>query len=691
VFKNYPFVKQNGIKDCAAASLLMIIKYYKGYINIEKLSDMLETDRNGTSAYNIIKVANKIGFESKGIKTELKELNESNLILPCIAHVIIEDKYKHYVVIYKIDYKRKKMVIGDPQTGIRHLDFKEFEQMWTNILIVLYPISPIPRNNSNSLFEYSCNLLKKYKKEISQMFIISLILTILSIVSLFYFQSIIDNINRPKTHICLLFLLFIIVYLFRIITDFCRNKLVIFLNQKLELDLNLSVFKQVLSLPYHYYRNRTTGEIITRISNLDSVRDMISKVFLSIFVDIPLSLISMIVLYFINSKLFFISIIILLLYCLIVLIFQKTLIKQIHETQTNKAIVNSYMVENISGFETIKGLNLNNYTNRKYEKKYVQYLKSIFSLQKTYTNQLLLKDIVNTLGQALIIFFGSLLVIDGTLTLGTLITFNTILMYFLDPIKNIIDLDYTIKEAKVSLENVLNMLENTKTNGILENNIKGDITINNLSIELNNKKILDNIDLKIKEGSKTMIIGSSGSGKSTLFKILMKYYEINRNQIHINDIDYNDYKNSNGIKCISQQEMLFTDTLYNNIMLGNNDTDCFLEIAKACKVDEIVKNESVGYNMLIEENGFNISGGQKQRIILARALMQKFNILLIDEGLNQIDINLERQILKNIFNKFKDKTIIIISHRLENMDLFDQVVELNNGKITNNLIKNGQY
>lgn len=232
------------------------------------------------------------------------------------------------------------------------------------------------------------------------------------------------------------------------------------------------------------------------------------------------------------------------------------------------------------------------------------------------------------------------------------------------------------------------MLEVNTTNGLLDKKIKGNIKIKNLSLELNNKNIINNLNLNITEGQKLMIIGKSGSGKSTLFKILMKYYKINRNQIYINDIDYNDYKTSNGIKYISQQEILFTDTLYNNVNLDNDDLDKFLEIARICKLDEIIKEENTGYNMLIEENGFNISGGQKQRIILARALMQQFNILLIDEGLNQVDINLERKILKNMFKRFKDKTIIVISHRLENMDLFDQVVELNDGKITNNLIRN---
>jgi len=678
MFKKYPFIKQNGIKDCAAASLLMIIKYYNGYINIEALSDMLETDRFGTSAYNIIKVAESIGFNSKGIKTELKDINNNNLILPCIAHVIIDKKYKHYVVIYKIDFKKEKKTIS----------FYEFNQIWDNILIIFYPKTPIIRNIENSLFEYVFTILKKYKKELFQMIIISLILTLFSILSSFYFKYIIDSINYPKQYILLIFFTFLIIYIFRLVTDFCRNRLLIFLNQKLELDINLNSFKQILSLPYHYYRNRTTGEIITRINNLDSVRDMISKVFLSIFIDIPLSFISMIILYFISNRLFFITIIILLLYILIVLLFEKPLTKNIKEVQSKKSAVGSYMTESINGFETVKGLNIINHVNNNYEKKYVQYLNSVLSLQKLYNNQLFFKDIVNTLGQAIIILFGSILVIENNMTLGNLLTFNTILIYFLDPIKNIIDLDYIVKDAKVSLKNVLNMLETDKRKGIIDKKVKGTIKIKNLSFELNNKNILNHINLTLKEGDKIMIIGKSGSGKSTLFKILMKYYEINRNQILINNTDYNDYNTAEGIKYISQQEILFTDTLYNNIALDNNDVNKFLKISKICKVDEIIANDNIGYNMLIEENGFNVSGGQKQRIILARTLMQDFNILLIDEGLNQIDTNLERKILKNLFENFKDKTVIIISHRLENMDLFDQVIEINNGKVIKNASKN---
>ena len=153
-------------------------------------------------------------------------------------------------------------------------------------------------------------------------------------------------------------------------------------------------------------------------------------------------------------------------------------------------------------------------------------------------------------------------------------------------------------------------------------------------------------------------------------------------KFHIDKIDINDYQNSD-IVYVSQSEILFSDTVYNNI-----DSNNIIDIAKICLVDEIIRKNKLGYNMLIEENGFNLSGGERQRIILARAIARDFNILIIDEGLSQVDINMERKIMKNLFMKYPGKTIIFISHRLENMDLFDQVIKIEKGQINDDLSKN---
>ena len=207
---------------------------------------------------------------------------------------------------------------------------------------------------------------------------------------------------------------------------------------------------------------------------------------------------------------------------------------------------------------------------------------------------------------------------------------------------------------------------------------------------------MKNVSLDIKEGEKVLVLGNSGSGKSTLLKLLYRYYEPKRNSIFINGNDLLDYEIScirNNICYISQNEMLFTDTIKNNIKLNRNIDDEYLfKISKMTHVDDIIKNTFLGYDTMLEENGVNISGGQRQRIILARALMKKSNILLIDEGLNEIDIDLERKILKNIFKYFKDKTIIIVSHRVDNLDLYDKVIKIKNVEIIDIIKRNrGEY
>ena len=175
------------------------------------------------------------------------------------------------------------------------------------------------------------------------------------------------------------------------------------------------------------------------------------------------------------------------------------------------------------------------------------------------------------------------------------------------------------------------------------------------------------------------------------------YYTPRRDSIYIDGTDINDISISNlkdNITTISQEEIIFNDTIKNNIILNRKISDNkFIKICRELCIDEFVKNSPMGYNTKLEENGQNISGGQRQRIILARALLKNSNILLIDEGLNAIDINLERKILKTIFEKYQDKTIIIVSHRLENMDLYKKVINLKDGKIDKiaNLPKEGEY
>ena len=671
--KKYPFTKQEGLKDCAAACMQMIIKYYNGYISINDLNEMLETTKEGVSAFKIIEVSNKIGFKATGIRLNLLELNKS-VTLPVIAHVVINN-YNHYIVVYKIDSFKKSVIIADPQSKIKTISFKEFESIWTNVIINLYPVKPIEHRNYEKHLNYK-NIILKNKKTIFQLCYISFIYMILSIVASFYMKYVFDNYLSNFHLIFTVFILFIIINLYKIFTNLIRTKILIDLNKNIDIDLSLDIFSKILSLPYGYYRNKTTGEIITRYTELSKIRETISKVLLTLFLDLPLCITSFIIMYFLNSKLTMISLIAVLLYTIIVIAYNRILNDTILEAQIKKAEMNTVLIESINGFETIKGLNLYDYIKLKFENKYIKYLKNVIKIDSILNIKENLKEIVNQLIEMIIIFTGVIYVRSETITIGTLMTYNSILVFFLAPIRNLLSLDNSIIESKRIVKRVNEMLkkeENVKKINI----VYSDILIKSLSFKQNEKIILNKINLHISKGEKVIITGKSGSGKSTLLKILMNYYNDYQGEIKINGINIKSINLKNVY--ISQNETLFTDTIYNNIVLGNNDSN-FSEVVKMCYVDEII-NSNLGYNQIIEENGFNISGGQKQRIILARSIINEFDLLLIDEGLNQIDVELERKILKNLFNKFHDKTIIIVSHRLENMDLYDKLIKLENGKV----------
>lgn len=668
------FVSQEGFKDCGPACLSMIIKHYKGYMELDDLKELCKTNKDGTDAYHLIEAAKEIGFEAYGVRCELKDINKDNMILPCIAHVIINNSYNHYVVIENINYQKKKILVKDPANKTKYYKFEEFDKIYNGILIFLYPIKKIAYEASNSFYKFIKNIIRSSKKQLIDIIIISFVITVLTIISSFYFQNIIDNIHFGEKKLILIFVIFLIMNLLKIVSDYFRNKLLILINQKINLELTNETFKNVILLPYCYYRNNTTGEIVSKIDDLEVVRQVISKVVISLFIDLPLTIIVLIVMYIINTTLFIISLITMLLYFLIVLIFRTRLNEHINLCQNKKANVTSYMVESINGFESIKGSNMSNKVIETFQYKFIEMLKSLYKFESIFNKEILSKNLVGNISFLIVIFVGGMLVINKEITLGSLLSFNFLMNYFLEPIKNIIDLDYNIKQAKNAVKRVLNIFLKQNDSSIINSSMKGDIVIKNLTYSFDDiNDVLKGVNIKIKESSKVMVIGNSGGGKSTLFKILKKYYKIKRNKVFINNIDINDYQSSD-IVYVSQNEILFTDTILNNI--GG-----LSKVTGICMVDDIVKNNELGYNTLIEENGFNISGGEKQRIVLARSIYNPFEILIIDEGLNQVDINMERKIIKNLFKEYKDKTIIFISHRYDNMDLFDQVIKLEKGVI----------
>ena len=679
-------VLQEGNKDCGVCCLLSIIRYYNGNISLNKLMEMTKTTKNGTTFYNLSEAASKIGMASKAYYVD--DFNNISVYSCPFISQVIRNGYTHFVVVYKIS--KDKLLIMDPALGSLYMSREKFLNIWTGYIMMFEKVKILPNyKDEKYINKLLYGLILNNKKIIVNCLLLTLMFCFLTLGYSVYLKVMIDKVlNQDKYLLIVISLIFFIVILFRSLTNLFRNQMLSYFNMRVDISLFLNSFKRILLLPYNYYKNKTTGEIISRVNDLSYIKQIISQLLTTVFLDIVLLLFSLVCLYFINSKMFVISFFIAILYVIIIFIYPRFIKTKIYESQAEVAKVNSYLVESISGLETIKGLRCEKMVNDRLESYYTKAQATIFDYNIISNGVLFLKDLIFYVGVLLINYVGCVDIMNGNFTVGSLLTFNTILGYFLNPLQNFIDLadDYVyvkgvFKRANGLYEVKLDDLESK--NGL---RVEGDISFNNLDFSFNGKdQILKSIKIEFKAKEKILLLGNSGSGKSTLLKIMYKYYDVSRGMVLVNGIDINDFSISDirdDIIYVSQNETLYTGSIKDNILL-NRDIDYkdFLDMCCYLEVDNIIKDNLLGYDFLLEENGANISGGERQRIILARALFKKGNIILIDEGLSQMDIDLERRVLKRIFSIFKDKMIIVVSHRFNNMDLYDKVFKLKDGMV----------
>jgi len=692
VKKNYTVI-QDGIKECGSACLLSIIRYYGGNVSLERLLELTKTNKDGTNFYNLKEAANEIGLVAKGYKVD--DVDKLYAIdKPFISQVIV-DNYAHFVVVYKI--KNNKITFMDPAKGMIKMDIEKYKNIQTGNILLVEPYKKLPvYNDNNYLYQVIRKVIFDNKKIIANLVLLTLIVTIFTCIYSYHFKIIIDNfIYTNKINLLVITVIFVIVLFIKIIVEYLRNNLLLYLNQKIDLSIITITISKIISLPYSYYKNKTTGEMISRVNDLLYIKNVVSQIITTIFLDIILAFIVLVVLFSINKTMTLLLFIITIFYFLIFSIYKKSIKEMTEIIQEDSSKVNSLLIESISSYETIKGLNLENRFKNKINKQYLYAINDNLSLTKIIYTQELLKDLVEGIVILFITYLGTTYIMDKSLSIGELITYNTLLFYFLNPIRNFFDFYKDFFYVKNSIKRINNILNFKYEELDKETNldIDGVIRLNNLDFSYNKKNnILKDITLDISRCTKLLILGASGSGKSTLLKILYKYYEIDRGKVYINGFDINDYEIKDirkGITYVSQNEFLYTDTIKNNIVLDRNVSDSeFVRICRLTYVEDIVRNNLLSYNFRLEENGANISGGQRQRIILARSLLKDSKIILIDEGLNEIDINLERKILKNIFSYYKDKIIIVVSHRHDNIDLYNKVINLENGKLKDVLIRN---
>ena len=689
----YTCIKQHDITDCAAACLATISRQYGLKLPISRIREIAGTDKMGTNAYGVVQAAEQLGFIAKGVKGDQNAFF-SDFPLPCIAHVVTPEGLLHYVVIHKIT--RKQVVVADPAKGIVKYAPEDFFKLWTGVLILLVPNTTFEKRDETkgSLSRFFALLLPQ-RELLLEIFFASLLITALGIGASFYFRFIMDDVvtGNLRGSLTVVSIGVIALYIFKGILEYFRNHLMLYLSQKLDIPLILGYYQHTLSLPMSFFGTRRVGEIVSRYADAGQIRSAISGAALTIMVDTLMAAVGGVVLFTQSSRLFFISVLLLALYAVVVFAYNRPIRKANEKIMENNAQTTSYLVESLNGIETIKAFNSERHAQYETEKLFIRFLKSVFHNGTLSNGQQSLTATIAAIGTAVILWVGTAAVLDGKMTMGQLITFNALLGYFLTPIQNLINLQPTMQTAIVAADRlseilVLSSEKDEHEHERLKNvSLRQPIHISHVDFRYGTRDLtLRDINMEIRAGERVALVGESGSGKTTLVKLLMHFYDWEKGEIcfgsyNVKDINLEALRGK--IAYISQDIFLFSGTIRENLCLGNEHAP-LEEIIEACKLsraNEFIEKLPMRYDTMLEENGANLSGGQKQRLAIARALLKKPDVLIMDEATSNLDSVTEKAIEKTI-NALPDTiTTIIIAHRLSTVMRCDTIYVMEAGRI----------
>ncbi len=690
IIKRLKLVSQESTYDCGVSCLLMVAKYYNCNVSKDYLERVSETIYDGTTMYGLREVLLSLGFDAYGKKGNVSDIPK--LSLPVIAHIKIDDKKNlyHYVVITNITDKR--VIIKDPSNLIKSLSIDEFNKISTGNYLFVKKTASIKRFVKVKTIKNEMLKLITNNKNIIVLMIISIILSIsLELLNLFSLKIIINNALTVKSTYNLVVLLFIFLYLLVLKTFYAYfiQLITMKLTKKFSYQLKLNLTKQLLSLPNLYYQTKERGIIISLFNDIDTFADSLLSGVLT-FIN------SIIILTFIY--LFFLSLsnslaLILIISSIILLIFiysQKrlsiSLLSKYYKVRDN---YNSKLQQVVTNNDKIKGLHLEEVMFKR-TRKVTDTLEDESYRVSRYSE--VIRNILSLLEGAiylLVLGVGGILLITTTkIDLATFLLLEGFIFMGLKNVENLvlIILKYqNARKIKMRLDDIFNyekeLLLPFPNHNYLTKNM--DITISNLYFKYRDNLVLNNINMNIKAGDKVFIYGDSGSGKSTLVKLLGRFLPLSFGHIKLGSIDLTHYNLAdlrNIVTYVSNKEMFSNTNIKDNIYLSRKPYFNQNTLLSITGVKKLFKDKNYSLDTVLLEDGENISMGERSRINLAQALFKPSYIYILDECLSNVDVALEREILKNIINYYQDKIIIYISHRLNNKDLFNRVFYLEKGK-----------
>lgn len=708
MIKKFPYYIQPDEMSCGASCLRMIAKHYGKSYSVKELVQVSGTNREGANLEGLSEAAEKIGFRTLGVKVPYSKLT-IDAPLPCIAHW----NQNHFVVIYKI--KKDKIYIADPAHGLLVYKKEEFIKGWVSDgkdegVLLLLETTPefytdkgeIKTKEDKQSFAFLFGYLKSHKKAILQLIIGLLAGSLLQLIFPFLTQSIIDIgvQNSDLRFIYLILFAQLMVFFGRTTIEIIRNYILMHVSSRINISLVSDFFVKLMKLPISYFDTKMTGDIMQRITDNHRIEQFLTGASLSTLFSAFNFIIFSGVLAFYSLKIFLVFLIGTLFYFLWITFFLKRRADLDYKRFNQSSQNQSKIIELINGMQEIKLHNAERQKRWQWEVLQVKLFKINLKGLSLTTAQNSGSSLINELKNIIITFLAAKLVLDGEVTLGMMLSISYITGQLNAPVIEMVNFVQHWQDARLSLER-LSEIHNKNDEESINSELTRDIVknssfnIQNLFFKYDgagNNYVLKDLSIHIPANKITAIVGSSGSGKTTLMKLLLKFYDptegtINIDLTNLKNVSSKSWREKCGV--VMQEGYIFNDTIANNIAVGEDfvDKERLKHAVFVANIKEFIDNLPLGYNTKIGMEGIGISAGQKQRILIARAVYKNPDYLFFDEATSALDSNNEKVIMNNLNAFFKDKTVVVIAHRLSTVRNADQIIVLDKGQI----IENGNH
>jgi ATP-binding cassette, subfamily B, bacterial len=704
------FIEQHDQTDCGPASLAMVAHKYGKKYSLNHLREISFLSRDGVSLLAINDVAQDIGFDTIPAQLTPEALYKESSF-PCILHW----HQNHFVVLHKVTKniftKKNTFKIADPGYGFLSLTEEEFKDSWLKkedkgIALFLTPTQEfydqeVPKESKLN-FAHLYRFVKPYKKEFFQLILGLLAGSLFTLIFPFLTQTLIDKGVELKSLSIVFAILLSQVFLFlgSTVIEIVRNWIMLYIGTRINISIISDFLTKILRLPIKFFETKLTGDFTQRIQDYERIENFLtSQSLVTLFSVINFSVFFFVLLYY------DVKIVIVYAFLTIISIIWSTLflkkrkILDYYRFQSNSQNHDS-IYELISGIEEIKLNGFEDYKREEWEKIQVKLFNVNIRILKLDQFQLIGFDFVNQLKNILVTFIAVREVILGNLTLGSMLAISYIIGQMNAPVGQLIRFFRSLQDAKLSFERLSEVqdqeeeekeehLQLTDQDFIGQKDGSRGINIKNLDFQYegpNSPFVLKDIDLLIPEGKTTAIVGASGSGKTTLMKLLLKFSDpiegsIAINEHNLSDISPMSWRSNCGV--VMQDGYIFSDTIERNITTGDEhiDYEKMDHALKVANIEPFVTSLPLQLKTKIGEAGNGISGGQKQRILIARAVYKNPHYVFFDEATSALDAENEKVIHDNLQSFFKEKTVLIIAHRLSTVKNADQIIVLKSGSI----------